>query len=71
MPCNSAHKWQSHIEAATTIPFVSVIEESVRAAMEQSQDDNSLVGFMTIPGCPQAGVYQKALLDTGCTTFMT
>jgi aspartate racemase len=70
MPCNLGHNWQSHIEAAITIPFVSIIEESVREAMEQSQDD-SPVGLMTTPGCFQAGLYQKALVDAGRTTIIT
>jgi aspartate racemase len=70
MPCNLAHNWQSHIEAAITIPFISVIDESVRAAMEKSQAD-SPVGLMTTPGCFQAGLYQKALVDAGRTTVIT
>lgn len=70
MPCNLAHNWQSHIEASTTIPFVSIIEESVRAAMEKSQDD-SPVGLMTTPGCFQSGLYQKALVDAGRAVIIT
>ena len=70
MPCNLAHNWQGQIEAAITIPLVSIIDESVRVAMEQSQDD-SPVGLMTTPGCFEAGLYQKALVDAGCTAVIT
>ena len=64
MPCNLAHAWQSDIEAAINIPFLSIIDESVRAAMECSGDD-SAVGLMTTPGCFTAGLYQQALADAG------
>jgi aspartate racemase len=69
MPCNLAHNWQSDIEAVITIPFVSIIEESVRAAMGKSEDDGP-VGLMTTPGCFQAGLYQKSLVDAGRTTVI-
>ena len=64
MPCNLAHAWQSDIEAAISIPFVSIVEESVRSALDRSGDD-SAVGLMTTPGCFTAGLYQRALADAG------
>jgi aspartate racemase len=64
MPCNAAHAWQSDIEAATDIPFVSIIDESVRSALNRS-GDGSAVGLMTTPGCFTAGLYQQALMDAG------
>ena len=64
MPCNLAHAWQSDLEAATTIPFASIIEASVQAAVHQSGDD-SAIGLMTTPGCFAAGLYQQALADAG------
>jgi aspartate racemase len=64
MPCNLAHAWQSDIEAAISIPFISIVEESVRSAVERSADD-SAVGLMTTPGCFTAGLYQQALADAG------
>jgi aspartate racemase len=64
MPCNLAHAWQNDIEAATTIPLVSIIEASVQAAVCRSGDD-SAVGLMTTPGCFAAGLYQQALADAG------
>ena len=64
MPCNAAHAWQSDIEAATDIPFVSIIDESVRSALNRSSDE-SAVGLLTTPGCITAGLYQQALMDAG------
>lgn len=64
MPCNLAHAWQSDIEAAINIPFISIVEESVQAALQRSGDD-SAVGLMTTPGCFTAGLYQQALAAAG------
>ena len=64
MPCNLAHAWQSDIEAATSIPLVSIIDESVTSAINRS-GDQSAVGLMTTPGCFTAGLYQQALADAG------
>lgn len=62
MPCNLAHAWQGDILAATTIPFVSIIDESVKSALCRS-GEQSAVGLMTTPGCFAAGLYQQALAD--------
>jgi len=64
MPCNLAHAWQSDIEAVTNIPFISIVEESVRGALDRS-DDECAVGLMTTPGCFTAGLYQQALAASG------
>ena len=64
MPCNLAHAWQSNIEAAISIPFVSIVEASVVSALNHSGHD-SAVGLMTTPGCFTAGLYQQRLADTG------
>lgn len=61
MPCNTAHAWQDDIVAATTIPFVSIVEESVRAAREHVA--GGPVGLLTTPGCLTAGLYQQTLAD--------
>ncbi len=62
MPCNLAHAWQSDIEAAINIPFISIVDESVSSAISRSEE-GSAVGLMTTPGCFAAGLYQKALAD--------
>lgn len=60
MPCNTAHAWQSDIVAATSIPFISIVDESVADALSRS-DDSSAIGLMTTPGCFAAGLYQDAI----------
>lgn len=62
MPCNAAHAWRDNIVAATNIPFVSIIEESVSKALQSAPNDGA-VGVLTTPGCFAAGLYQKALAD--------
>ncbi len=62
MPCNTAHAWQSDIVAAIRIPFVSIVDASVAAAIDLSRD-GSAVGLMTTPGCFEAGLYQHALTE--------
>ena len=64
MPCNLAHAWQSDIRAATNIPFVSIVDESLRSA-ESRIGAESPIGLMTTPGCFKAGLYQHALADAG------
>lgn len=64
MPCNLAHEWQSEIIAATSIPFVSIVEVSVAAARARCGED-SAIGLMTTPGCFSAGIYQRALKTAG------
>jgi len=64
MPCNLAHAWQSDIQAAVSIPFVSIVDASVQSALDRS-DDGSAVGLMTTPGCFTAGLYQQALAASG------
>lgn len=59
MPCNAAHAWERDIRAAISIPFVSIIHESVSSALKVS--DGRPIGLVTTPGCLTAGLYQDAL----------
>ena len=61
MPCNTAHAWERDIRAATSIPFVSIIDEAVSRAVEVS--GGQPIGLVTTPGCLAAGLYQDALSD--------
>lgn len=61
MPCNTAHAWQDDIVAATALPFVSIIDASVRAIPGAAGP----VGVLETPACKQAGVYATALAAAG------
>lgn len=56
MPCNTAHAYQAHIEVATSIPFVSIIDATLDAA-----GTGACVGIMATTGCVDSGVFQSAL----------
>ncbi|MGI9237975.1 MAG: aspartate/glutamate racemase family protein [Woeseiaceae bacterium] len=59
MPCNLAHAWASEIRSALSIPFVSIIDETVTSALQHNQ--GNAIGLLTTPGCFAAGLYQDAL----------
>lgn len=60
MPCNTAHAWQAEIVAAISIPFISIVDESVAAAMSQCGEGDG-IGLMATPGCFSSGLYQDAI----------
>jgi aspartate racemase len=62
MPCNTAHAWRDDIVAAVTIPFVSIIDESVGQAIDSADGP---IGLLTTPGCFTAGLYQQAIARAG------
>jgi aspartate racemase len=64
MPCNLGHAWQTDIVNAIHIPFISIIDVTVSAALQHSTK-GSPVGLMTTPGCFHAGLYQQALKKAG------
>jgi aspartate racemase len=55
--CNTAHAFQADIEAAVSIPLLSMIEATVDAAMEQGA---GRVGVLAADGCRRARLYHKA-----------
>ena len=60
MPCNAAHGWRDDVIAATSIPFISIIEESASAAIHADLEGGP-VGILTTPACFSAGLYQHEL----------
>ncbi len=60
MPCNLAHAWEDDIRAAISIPFISIVSESVKR-VEQRCTAGETIGLFTTPGCFKAGLYQEAL----------
>lgn len=60
MPCNTAHAYSAAIEAAVSIPLVSIIA----ATVDKCRDFES-VGLLATEGCLRGNVYQSALCDAG------
>jgi aspartate racemase len=65
MPCNTAHAFRADIEAALTVPFVSIIDEMVEVCR-----GNSAVGLLATRGCLVSGIYQTALRAAGIETIV-
>jgi aspartate racemase len=55
--CNTAHAFQPEIEAAVSIPLLSMIEATVDAAMDEGA---ARVGVLAADGCRRARLYQNA-----------
>lgn len=61
MPCNTAHAWQDEIAAATSLPFVSIVDATVR----EIPGGIAAAGVLETPACRKAGVYRRALANAG------
>lgn len=64
MVCNTAHAFQADIEAALSIPFVSIIDEVVQEILD-AHPNARRIGIMAADGCLDAGLYQQALIAKG------
>jgi aspartate racemase len=64
MACNAAHAWQGDIEAATPLPFVSIIEEACRW-LSDHEPPGTRVGLMAADACLNSALYQDALAGAG------
>jgi aspartate racemase len=60
--CNTAHAFAAEIEAAITIPLVSMIDATVDAAMEKNP---VRVGVLAADGCRRAQLYHRAFAARG------
>lgn len=56
MVCNTAHAWQSEIEAALTVPFLSMVDATIAATRARTKGK---VGVLVADGARLAGLYQK------------
>lgn len=69
MVCNAAHAFQGEIEAAVSIPFVSIIAETCEATL-QAVPELKTVGVLGSSGCLDAGLYQNAFAARGVATLV-
>jgi aspartate racemase len=68
MPCNAAHAFEAEIRAATSLPFISLIGETVRA-VKATAPKARRAGLLAIRGTVQSGVYADALAAEGVETL--
>ena len=68
MPCNAAHAFQAGIEAATPLPFISLIDETVKAALRDAPGAKR-AGILGARGTLRAGLYTRAFARHGVKTI--
>ena len=64
MVCNTAHAYEGAIRRATNIPFISIIEESVIACLNENPTVRR-VGLMAADGALEANLYQNKFAEAG------
>ena len=64
MTCNTAHAYEADIMAATTIPFISILDVSVAAAQQRVAGLRT-VGILAASGCVGASLYQDRFAEAG------
>lgn len=62
--CNTAHGWLDRARRRVSIPFISIIGETVRVIGERFPDARR-VGILATPACLDQGLYQDALEKEG------
>lgn len=70
MACNTAHAFEADIRANTSIPFVSMIEESCDEAARCATAAGRRIGVLAAQGCIDAGLYQRALARRGLQVLL-
>ena len=69
IPCNTAYVFEDAILAATSIPLISIISESVEAVRASAPAATS-VGMLATDGCLQAGIYQTGIEAAGMKSVL-
>lgn len=64
MACNAAHAFEADIRAATPLPFISIIDETIRAC-RSAQPQPGRAGVMVAEGARHARLYEQALESVG------
>lgn len=63
VPCNTAHYFTDEVEAASTVPVLSIVGETLDAVV--ARGDVEAIGLMATSGTLAAGVYQRAAAERG------
>lgn len=59
IPCNTSHYFYDEIQAATKVPIIHMIDESIKY-VRKSWPDTKKIGVMGTDGTIQAGTYHRA-----------
>ena len=69
MVCNTAHVFLDEVRASTSIPFISIIDESI-AEIDRICSSARSVGIMATDGCIDTNIYQEAIKESGRTALV-
>lgn len=64
IPCNTSHYFLEEIQAATSVPIINMVEESVRSVMEERPHVKK-IGIMGTDGTLRAETYHRACRARG------
>lgn len=64
MPCHSAHVWFNEVKNAVTIPFYSIIENTVQTILEQKIQAHKKIVVLATKTTINSGLYQKAFKNS-------
>ena len=64
MVCNTAHVFVDGVRGGTSIPFISIIDETI-ADIERRTPGSKTVGIMATDGCLDTRIYDDAVEATG------
>ena len=67
MACNTTDAWEKDIRAAISVPFLSIIDETVKVVADLRPE---AVGVLAGDACVAAGLYQNALKAAGVKCIM-
>ena len=62
--CNTAHVFLDAVRANTSIPFIHLVDESVKE-IDRVCPDARIVGVMATDGCLRTNIYQEAITGSG------
>ncbi|APX31460.1 aspartate racemase [Brachybacterium sp. P6-10-X1] len=68
LPCNTAHHYARQVEAATTVPLLSIVETTARTAVESAA--GAPIAVFATEGNIHAEVYQEAIAAQGGTSLV-
>jgi len=69
MPCNTAYVFEDDILAATSVPLISIITESIAAVRERASAASS-IGILATDGCLKSCIYQAGIEAAGMTAVL-
>ena len=69
MVCNTAHVFMDRALDNVSVPFISIIDESV-AEVERQVPNASVIGVMATDGCLNTDIYQDAIEAAGKTAIV-